>query len=76
MKPGYSKILISEFILSDEKARPIPASLDIQMLGLHAGKERSENQWRSLLSSTGLTIRGTWQKLPGGEGVIEAVLDR
>ena len=74
MKPGYSKVLISEFILPDSRARPFPASLDIQMMGLHAGKERSESQWRSLLALSGLAISGMWQMVPGGEGVIEAVL--
>jgi hypothetical protein len=74
MTPGYSKVLISEFILPDDKTRPFPASLDVQMMGLHAGRERSESQWRSLLDRSGLIISGIWQKLPGGEGVIEAVL--
>lgn len=74
MTPGYSRVLISEFILPDDKTRPFPATLDVQMMGLHAGRERSESQWRSLLDRSGLTISGIWQKLPGGEGVIEAVL--
>ncbi|KAL8747491.1 MAG: hypothetical protein Q9190_000658 [Brigantiaea leucoxantha] len=74
MKPNYSKVLISEFILQDDRARLFPAALDVQMMALHAGMERSESQWRSLLASAGLSVSGIWQKLPGGEGVIEAML--
>ena len=76
MKPGFSKLLISEFVLADTNAALFPASLDLQMMGLHAGMERSEKQWRSLLGSAGLAIVKIWQVLPGGESVIEAVLIR
>ena len=75
MKLGYSKLLISEFILSDSCRRPFPASLDMQMMALHAGMERSDKQWRDLLASAGLKIVKIWQKLEGGEGVIEAELE-
>ena len=74
MKPQYSKILISEYILGDGKTRGFPAALDVQMMALHAGMERSESQWRDLLAGVGLRISGIWQKIEGGEGVIEAVL--
>lgn len=73
MRPGYSKILISEFILSDNNSRLFPVSLDLQMMGLHAGSERSYSQWKELLDSSGLAILKVWQRLEGGEGVIEAV---
>ncbi|KAL8866384.1 MAG: hypothetical protein Q9174_006335 [Haloplaca sp. 1 TL-2023] len=74
MKPGYSKLLISEFVLPDIDTDLFPATLDVQMMGLHAGMERSEGQWRSLLDDAGLRVVKIWQKVKGGEGVIEAVL--
>lgn len=74
MKPAYSKLLISEFVLPNTDTGLFPASLDMQMMGLHAGMERSEKQWRALLSSAGLEIVKIWQKVRGGEGVIEARL--
>lgn len=73
MTPGYSKLLIAEFILADHNSRLVPASLDIQMMGLHSGMERSAQQWRELLDSVGLKVTRIWQKLEGGEGVIEAM---
>ena len=74
MKPNFSKLLISEYILPDRDTALFPATLDIQMMGLHAGMERSEKQWRTLLDSAGLKVVKIWQELKGGEGVIEAML--
>ncbi|KAL8990663.1 MAG: hypothetical protein Q9169_008069 [Polycauliona sp. 2 TL-2023] len=74
MKPQHSKLLISEFVLPDTGTALFPATLDIQMMGLHAGMERSEHQWRSLLDSAGLKVIKIWQEVKGGESVIEARL--
>ncbi|KAL8832258.1 MAG: hypothetical protein Q9170_004946 [Blastenia crenularia] len=76
MKPDYSKLLISEFVLTDTDTALFPATLDIQMMGLHAGMERSEKQWRGLLDSAGLEVVKIWQEVKGGEGVIEATLKK
>ncbi|KAJ5083864.1 hypothetical protein NUU61_008443 [Penicillium alfredii] len=59
MAPNHSRILI--------------ASLDIQMMSIGAGVERSERQWRDLLHSVGLEVTGIWSPSPGMESVIEAV---
>ncbi|KAI4224907.1 MAG: hypothetical protein L6R36_004307 [Xanthoria steineri] len=74
MERGYSKLLISELVLPDADTALFPATLDIQMMGLHAGMERSEKQWRTLLDSAGLEIVKVWQAVKGGEAVIEAAL--
>ena len=74
MERDYSKLLISELVLPDAETALFPATLDIQMMGLHAGMERSEKQWRTLLDSAGLEIVKIWQEVKGGEAVIEATL--
>lgn len=74
MKQKYSKLLISEFVLPDMDTPLFPATLDIQMMGLHAGMERSERQWRALLNLAGLEVAKIWQGVKGGEAVIEARL--
>lgn len=74
MKPGFSKLLISEFVLADTETALFPASLDLQMMGLHAGMERSEGQWRGLLGEAGLEVVRVWRRVVGGECVIEARL--
>lgn len=74
MKPNYLKLLISEFVLPDMNTALFPATLDMQMMGLHAGMERSERQWRTLLDFAGLRVIKIWQDVKGGEAVIEAML--
>jgi hypothetical protein len=74
MIPGYSKLIICDFILPDMNAGLFPSLLDIQMMALSAGMERSEEQWKSLLSTAGLNITGFWHGAPGMESVIEAMV--
>lgn len=74
MRHNYSKLLISDFVLPARGAALFPASLDLMMMGLHAGMERSETQWRRLLDAEGLKIVKIWQLVPGRESVIEATL--
>jgi hypothetical protein len=73
MEPGYSRLLISDHILPATGC-PFPAfALDISMMVLHAGKERTLSQWKDLLSSKGFTYNEHWL-LPDGRGVIEAMI--
>ena len=50
------------------------ASLDIMMMTLHAGIERSLSQWHNLLDSIGLRIVKVWPSEGFRESVIEAKL--
>jgi hypothetical protein len=51
-----------------------PAGFDLQMMVMHAAQERTESQWRHLLSSVGLQVAKFWIPPGGGEGIIEAEL--
>jgi hypothetical protein len=73
MAADYSRILIVDFVLPDTDTPLLQASLDIQMMSIGAGVERSESQWRDLLHSVGLEVAGIWNHSPGMESVIEAV---
>lgn len=73
MKPGYSKLLIFEWILPDVGTPLYPALLDINMLALLSGMERTETQWTELLSSVELEIVKFWMIDSETEGLIEAV---
>lgn len=44
------------------------------MLALGAVRERTEEDWRQLLASVGLTITQIWTIEPGTESIIEAEL--
>ncbi|KAF7718575.1 Demethylsterigmatocystin 6-O-methyltransferase [Penicillium ucsense] len=73
MIPGESRILIVDCVLPDIDTPLLQASLDIQMMSIGAGIERSEGQWRRLLQTVGLEITGIWNHSPGMESVIEAM---
>ncbi|KAL6720134.1 hypothetical protein ACLMJK_002055 [Lecanora helva] len=73
MKPNYSRLIIREFILPDTNAPLLGSCNDLLMMVLLAGMERTDSQWKRLLSDVGLEIVGFWTAVSGGEGVIEAV---
>lgn len=74
MRPGYSKILINEYVVPDLEANWSITSMDWLMLALGAVKERTEKQWRALLEQAGLRVVGIWTYDQGTESLIEAEL--
>ena len=74
MRRGYSKLLINEIVVPEMRASSIMAGLDIAMMALFAGLERTQAQWSALLESEGFEILNVWQEHEGAEAVIEAVL--
>ncbi|OHW98651.1 o-methyltransferase [Colletotrichum incanum] len=71
MKPGYSRLLIHDHVLDDEKSRVAPAAYDIAMMVSLAGQERTESQWLALFDSVGLKVIKFWKKPPDTFCVIE-----
>ena len=74
MKPNYSKLLIFEWILPAKDTPLYPALLDINMMTLLNGMERTETQWTQLLTQAGLEVVKFWKAGTDSEGLIEAVL--
>ncbi|TVY78372.1 O-methyltransferase asqD [Lachnellula suecica] len=74
MKKGYSKILLNEYVLRDFGCSMAPAMMDINMLTLCSGLERSEKQWRELVKKAGLRIVNIWRPEGDTEAVIEIEL--
>ena len=75
MEPGYSRLLINENVIPNTEASWQHTSLDIIMMALTAGQERTEAQWRKLLKSVGLQITGLWTKGIGNETLMEIEVD-
>lgn len=71
-----SRLLINEFVLPNTGATQLPASLDIMMMTLVSGLERTESQWRELLGSVGLEVVRIWTVIPEAEAVIETRLKK
>lgn len=70
MTPGYSKILIYEFVIPDQRASCFMTRSDINMMALLGSMERSEKKWRYLLGRAGLDIAAIWSKEAGSESII------
>ncbi|KAI2618924.1 S-adenosyl-L-methionine-dependent methyltransferase [Hypoxylon sp. NC1633] len=73
MVPGYSKILISDCVVSDQQAAWQHVSLDFYMMAQVSSRERTEGEWRALIESCGLVVAGIYNKGDGNEGLIEVV---
>ena len=74
MEPGYSKILIHECVVADRNPPWQHTALDIYMMALFATQERTEREWRELLSSVGLRVTGIWSKGTGNLSLIEVMV--
>ncbi|KAL9008801.1 MAG: hypothetical protein Q9180_009466, partial [Flavoplaca navasiana] len=75
MRPGYSKILINEFVAADVRRSDFITAIDLVMMGMSGGIERTRSQWYKLLASAGLRIEKIWTLNEETESVIVAVLD-
>ena len=72
MTPGYSKLLIHEHVVPPMDQDAEQTALDLIMMTGFASKERSLEQWSSILEkSCGLKIVKVWTFLNGIESVIE-----
>ena len=71
MKKGYSKLILNELVLPDTGCPLFPASMDVFMMGVHTGIERTEKE---LLESAGLQVKRFWRPPGDGEGIVEAML--
>ncbi|KAJ5673709.1 hypothetical protein N7507_002836 [Penicillium longicatenatum] len=72
MNAQYSRIIIVDFVLPDTNVPRMQSAMDIQMMSIGAGVERSKKQWFDLLASVGLKINGIWNSNSAMESVIEA----
>ncbi|KAM0079016.1 hypothetical protein ACKRZS_008885 [Fusarium odoratissimum] len=75
LKPGYSKVLINEIVLSEENPSVPATSMDMMMLG-HIGEacERTEETFRAIVAEAGLEVVGVYSNAASPESVIEVML--
>ena len=71
MIPGYSKLIIGNIILPEENVPLRNSGLDIAMLFLHSGSQRSEHEWRELIEGAGLKVVKVWYPPGDGDGIVE-----
>jgi hypothetical protein len=71
MRPGYSKLLIGDFIVPEIGASMHQALVDLTMMTIGA-EEKSETQFRELLESEGFRIRKIWRGRNAVDSIIES----
>lgn len=74
MKPGYSKALLHEGVVTSRNPHNQMTGLDLTMMMAFSSSERTEDIWRNLLASAGLKITKIWGSPNAVESVIEAEL--
>jgi hypothetical protein len=71
MTPGYSKLIILDNVLPDVGATELQARLDLTMMTINSGMERSAQQFTDLLQRAGFKVVKTWS-YPDRDGIVEA----
>lgn len=74
MEKGYSTLLIYDYVMPETEATVRAAAMDVQMMSLLAGIERTASQWRGILDASGLKMVRVWHSASKSESVIEAEL--
>jgi hypothetical protein len=74
--PGNGSLLVIEFILPPLVSRADPhleshLMSDLNMLAVTGGRERSEDEWRTLLQAAGFRLAGVFP-VGNGVGILEA----
>lgn len=72
LKPGYSRILLNEIVVPDEKAGWFETSVDLLMMQVHSAQERREREWVALVDAVGgLRVKHIWDL----DGAVEKVIE-
>jgi len=71
MRPGYSKILINDFVIPNKGAVWAATAMDIGMMALGSVKERTEEDWNTLIQKAGFVIKKITPIEAGSESIVE-----
>ena len=72
MDPGYSRLLIDEWVLPDSHASEMAANMEINMMLNFNAIERTRSQWKVLLEHAGLQIVDVSGSSDDSEAIIKA----
>ncbi|OOF90203.1 hypothetical protein ASPCADRAFT_59926 [Aspergillus carbonarius ITEM 5010] len=75
MIPGISRLLINENVMADHGAPWYVTSLDLILMADFAGTERTELQWRRLLTDAGFRVVKIWTADRWSESLIECEVE-
>ena len=69
-----SRLLIDDFALPDKECPLFPALMDMNMMALFPGMERTESHWQRLLGSVGFKVVEFWTPDTKSQSLIEAMI--
>ena len=74
--PGYSRVLLNEIVLSEERPTLAATSMDMMMLAHLGVRERTEAEWKAIVEKAGLKFLNVYTYPGVAESVIEAELEK
>jgi hypothetical protein len=74
LKAGYSRVLLNEIVVSEEKPTIASTSMDMMMLAHFGVKERTEADWTAIIEKAGLKVLNIYTYPGVAESLIEAEL--
>ncbi|KXJ93466.1 putative hydroxyindole O-methyltransferase [Microdochium bolleyi] len=74
LKPGYSRVLLNEIVLSEDEPTLAATSMDMMMLGHLNVRERTEAHWKAIIEGAGLRVTKIYRYPGSAESLIEAEL--
>ncbi|OKL59219.1 hypothetical protein UA08_05527 [Talaromyces atroroseus] len=74
LQRDYSRVLLNEIVVSEEKPTLAVTSMDLMMLAHFAVRERTEAEWKGILEKAGLRIVNIYTYPGVAESLIEAEL--
>ena len=72
MAPGYSRLIVNEWVLPARGASSFMTAQDMSMMSLGGGMERTEAQHREYLEGAGLTVTALYRP---GDAISESVIE-
>ena len=75
LEAGYSKILLDEMVIDDERLVPAITAMDLNMMSTLAANERTKQDWTRLIEQAGLKVVKIHSNPTIHEYIIEAELD-
>ena len=74
MRVNYSSIIIIDVVVPERNVPYWTANLDLTVMAVCCGKERTRKDFEELVDKVGMRIRGVWMLEEGAEGCLEVVL--
>ena len=74
MRPGYSKILINDYVTPNVGAHWLQTSLDWELMAALASRHRTEDEMRAMLKDVGLKIVEIFKHPQSVDSLIEVDL--